>query len=140
MNCNVMMNFTRTLIAAGLLFAASGPVFANAHPHPRADSLDYLDQNTYVRNMAIRAHLGGDDRRYKMQMWADGERRYLFQGGSPKGSVIDVTDPLNPHVVAENAFVGNQIQLAYNTTLGKWILMTGAAAALMRASVVLPHG
>ena len=63
-----MINFTRVLIAAVLMFAPSGPVFANAHPHPRADSLDYLDQNTYVRNMAVRAHLGGDNRRWKMQM------------------------------------------------------------------------
>ena len=135
-----MIKSARALIAAGLIFATSGPLFANAHPHPRADSLDYLDQNTYVRNMAIRAHLGGDSRRWKMQMWAQGERRYLFQGGSPKGNVIDVSDPLNPQVVAKDAFLGNQIQLAYNASLGKWILMTGAAPPLIRASIEFPHG
>jgi hypothetical protein len=114
--------------------APANPVLANGHPHPRPDSLNYLDQNTYVRNMAIRAHLGGDNRRWKMQMWAQGERRYLFQGGAPKGNVIDVTDPLNPHVVAKDAFIGRQIQLAYNAALGKWILMTGSAPPLLRAT------
>jgi hypothetical protein len=140
MKYNVLMNFARSFIAAGILLAVSGPVFANAHPHPRADSLKYLDQNTYVRNMAIRAHLAGDDRRYKMQMWAKGERRYLFQGGNPRGYVIDVTDPLNPHVIAEDAFEGRQIQLGYNAELDKWILMTGAAPPLIRASIEFPHG
>jgi hypothetical protein len=135
-----MMKISRSLVAAALLLAVAGPVFANAHPHPRADSLDYLDQNTYIRNMAIRAHLAGDDRRYKMQMWAKGERRYLFQGGNPKGYVIDVTDPLNPHVIAEDAFEGRQIQLGFNAELGKWILMTGAAPPLIRASTEFPHG
>ena len=70
--------------------------FANAHPHPRADSLPYLDQSTYIRDMAVRAHIGGENRRWKMQMMSLGERRFLFQGGIPKGDVIEVTDPLNP--------------------------------------------
>ena len=105
--------------------------FANAHPHPRPDSLSYLDQSTYIRNMAVRAHIGGENRRWKMQMMTQGERRFLFQGGIPKGDVIDVTDPLNPVVINEDAFDGRQIQLAYNADIGKWILMTGAAPPLI---------
>ena len=114
--------------------------FGNAHPKPRPDSLPYLDQSTYVRNMAIRGHVGGDNRRWKMQMMNIGERRLLFQGGNPKGDVIDVTDPLSPVVVNEDAFVGRQIQLAFNSDIGKWILMTGAAPPLIRATMEFPHG
>ena len=62
--------------------------YANAHPHPRPDSLTYLDQSTYIRNMAVRAHIGGENRRWKMQMMTLGERRFLLQGGVPKGDVI----------------------------------------------------
>lgn len=123
-----------------LTMGAAAPVFANAHPHERSDSLPYLDQSTYVRNMAIRAHLGGDNRRWKMQMMTVGNNRYLFQGGIPKGDVIDVTDPLNPVVINENAFEGRQIQLAYNSDIGKWILMTGASPPLIKASTEFPHG
>lgn len=113
---------------------------ANAHPKPRPDSLTYLDQSTYIRNMAVRAHLGGENRRWKMQMMTVGEHRYLFQGGIPKGDVIDVTDPLNPVVINEDAFDGRQIQLAYNDGIGKWILMTGAAPPLIKATTEFPHG
>ena len=118
----------------------SSAVLANGHPHPRPDSLDYLEQVTYIRNMAVRAHMGGENRRWKMQMMAVGDRRYLFQGGIPKGSVIDVSDPLNPVVVNENAFDGRQIQLAYNAEIEKWILITGAAPPLIRATAEFPHG
>ena len=90
--------------------------------------------------MAVRAHIGGENRRWKLQMMTVGERRFLFQGGIPKGDVIEVTDPLNPVVVNEDAFVGRQIQLAYNATAGKWILMTGAAPPLIKATVEFPHG
>ena len=120
-----------------VLFVAFFPAiaFANAHPHPRPDSLPYLDQSTYIRNMAVRAHVGGENRRWKMQMMSLGERRFLFQGGIPKGDVIEVTDPLNPVVINEDAFAGRQIQLAYNADIGKWILMTGAAPPLRPSSI-----
>lgn len=123
-----------------LSVGATTPAFANAHPHPRPDSLGYLDQVTYVRNMAIRAHVGGENRRWKMQMMTVGDRRFLIQGGIPMGSVLDVTDPLDPVVVNEDAFVGRQIQLGYNKDIGKWILMTGAAPPLIRATEEYPHG
>lgn len=112
----------------------------NAHPHARPDSLGYLDQATYIRNMAVRAHIGGGNRRWKMQMMSVGERRYLFQGGIPNGDVLEVTDPLNPVVINEDAFPGVQIQLAYNDDIDKWILMTGASPPLIRATDKHPHG
>jgi hypothetical protein len=136
-------NVHRIIVSLVLILSSVGftqIVLANGHPHPREDSLTYLDQATYIRNMAIRAHLGGENRRWKMQMMADGERRYLFQGGIPKGDVIDVTDPLNPVVINEDAFEGRQIQLAYNSEIEKWILMTGAAPPLIRATAEYPHG
>ncbi len=83
--------------------------FANAHPHPRSDSLPYLDQSTYIRNMAVRAHVGGENRRWKMQMMSLGERRFLFQGGIPKGDVIEVTlmeQPNEPSLGAGEASQG----------------------------------
>lgn len=122
-----------------LPFLASA-VWANGHPHPRPDSLPYLEQVTYINNMAVRAHLSGADRRWKMQMWTDGEKRYLFQGGAPAGDIIDVTDPLKPTLIAEDAFPGRQIQLAYNDDLEKWILMVGSAPPLIRATAEFPHG
>lgn len=140
-----MKKYTRSLkVATVLIIALNGvavhPVLANAHPHPRSDSIQFLDQNTYIRNMAVRAHLGGPDRRWKLQIWAQGKNRYLFQGGKPSGNVIDVTDPLNPQVIAENAFLGRQIQLAFNKNIDKWILMTGSAPPLIRATPRYPHG
>jgi len=129
------------LIALVLLVVGlPATAFANSHPHVRPDSLPYLDQSTYIRNMAVRAHIGGENRRWKMQMMTLGERRFLFQGGKPKGDVIEVTDPLNPVVINEDAFVGRQFQLAYNAEINKWILMTGAAPPLLRATIENPHG
>jgi hypothetical protein len=58
------------VLAVGLPESA----FANAHPHERPDALKYLDQATYIRNMAVRAHIGGDNRRWKMQMMTMGDR------------------------------------------------------------------
>ena len=97
-----------SILSALVLLAAGLPaiVYGNAHPHPRPDSLPYLDQSTYIRNMAVRAHVGGENRRWKLQMMSLGERRFLFQGGKPKGSILEVTDPLNPVVIKEDAFVG----------------------------------
>jgi len=77
-----------------LVVGLAATALANSHPHPRPDSLHYLDQSSYTRNMAVRAHLGGENRRWKMQMMTLGERRFLFQGGIPRGDVIEVTDPL----------------------------------------------
>ena len=133
----------RTIVCFMLVLlttAFAQTAMANAHPHPRADSLKYLDQVTYIRNMAVRAHLGGENRRWKLQMMNIGERRYFFQGGLPRGDVIDVTDPLNPVIVNEDAFEGRQFQLAYNSEIGKWILMTGASPPLITATAEFPHG
>jgi hypothetical protein len=140
MRADYKQRITGLTLLVLMTFGIPAIAFANAHPKPRADSLPYLDQSTYIRNMAVRAHLGGDNRRWKMQMMTLGERRFLFQGGKPKGDVIEVTDPLNPVVVNEDAFGGAQIQLAYNEDIGKWILMTGAAPPLISASMEYPHG
>jgi hypothetical protein len=56
-------------------------------------------------------------------MMAIGERRFLFQ----QATVIEVTDPLRPKVISENAYVGDgDIQLAFNQSLGQWILVSSA--------------
>src|ERR1700716_1036685 len=107
--------------AAGMAIATPeliGSAFANRHPHPRPTSLKYLDRNMYRRNTNVLAHFdAGEERGAKMQMMAIGARRYLFN----RGDVIDVSDPLNPKMFNKKGYVGNQVQLAFNKKLGKWI-------------------
>lgn len=112
-------------------------VIANNHPHPHQHSLDRLDPELYVRNCEVHVHLdtppgiGG-----KSQMMAIGKRRFLFNNGS----VWDVSDALHPELIRQKAFPGNQLQLAYNSSIGKWILMTSAAPPPTSASLGAPNG
>src|SRR5258706_10619534 len=126
--------------AGGLAWAGAetiGTAAANRHPHPRPTSLKYLDRNMYRRNTSVLAHFdAGEERGAKMQMMAIGARRYLFN----RGDVIDVSDPLNPKMFNHKGYVGNQVQLAYNRKLGKWILMTGAGIAGTFSTPAAPHG
>src|SRR5215510_4355646 len=114
---------------AGLLVAGPkliGTASANRHPHPRPTSLKYLDRNMYRKNTDVLAHFEpGEHRGGKMQMMAIGSRRFLFQ----QGDVIEVTDPIRPKMLNKKGYLGSQLQLAYNQTLGKLILMTGACVA-----------
>ena len=126
--------------AGGLALAGPemiGSALANRHPHPRPSSLKYLDRNMYRRNTHVLAVFDpGEERGAKMQMMAIGDRRYLFN----RGDVIDVSDPLKPVMFNHKGYVGNQVQLAYNKTLGKWILMTGAGIAGTFSTPKAPHG
>ena len=89
-----MIEFNRGFVAsAAAILAACMPfcgVHANQHPHPHKGSLDYLDRNSYAKNMRV---LGvfqlGEERGHKLQMMAIGSRRFILQNGD----VIDVTDP-----------------------------------------------
>ena len=102
--------------------AAVTPALGNRHPHPRPTSLSYLDRNMYRKDTDVLAHFEpGEERGAKMQMMAIGARRFLFS----RGDVIEVTEPLRPRMFNKRGYVGGQLQLAYNTKLGKWILMTG---------------
>ena len=108
-------NFIKLGAAAGGA-AIAGPglvatAFANRHPHPRPTSLKYLDRNMYRKNTNVIAHFDpGGEREAKMQMMAIGSRRFMFM----RGDVIDITDPLKPVMFNPKAYVGNQVQLAYN--------------------------
>jgi len=106
-------------------FHIIGTAQANQHPAPRPTSLKYLDRNTYVHNMKVHGHLfAGRNRTDEIEMMAIGNRRFLFQ----QTAVIEVTDPLNPKVLGEGLHLGEEdIQLAYNKSLGKWILITSSA-------------
>src|SRR5262249_27653298 len=57
----------------------TGGALANQHPHPHPGSLEYLDRNSYARNMRV---LGvfqlGEERGHKLQMMAIGARRYIL--------------------------------------------------------------
>ncbi|MFQ5660058.1 MAG: LVIVD repeat-containing protein [Gammaproteobacteria bacterium] len=131
----------RTLIKGGAIVLGSAafgrPAFANHHPHPHEGSLDYLDPHTYISRCRIHAHLedhvgmGG-----KMQMMASGTRRYLLN----RGKVWDVSDALHPELVKENAFIGNQLQLAFHSKIKKWVLMTGASPPPTSSTEQAPNG
>lgn len=122
------------LAAAGMM----GPVWANRHPHPHADSLDYLDDEYHTHMLQQHAKVeavglhGG-----KSQMWVRGRQRMLFYGS---GHIVNVTDPLHPEVIANNAYRRGQIQLAYNNKLQKWILMMGHGAQTASATEKEPGG
>src|SRR5258705_9116933 len=130
---------TLVLVGAASFAAAalSGSAFANQHPHPHKGSLDYLDRNSYAKNMRV---LGvfqlGEERGHKLQMMAIGSRRFILQNGD----VIDVSDPRAPRLVKHGAFRGSQLQVAYNRKLGKWILVTGASSPITSTTATAPNG
>src|SRR5215831_5504629 len=128
------MKFPAALLAATL---CSTPALSNQHPHPHKGSLDYLDRNSYAKNMRV---LGvfqlGEERGHKLQMMAVGSRRYILQNGD----VIDVSDPRAPKLVKHAAFRGSQLQVAYNRKLGKWILVTGASSPITSSTPTAPNG
>ena len=72
----------------------------------------YADPKLYLHNMQLVAHVPES---VSLQMMTVGDRRYLVGG-----TVIDVTDPTKPVVVATDVPRG---ELAYNKAMGKWILM-----------------
>jgi hypothetical protein len=120
-------DFIKVGAAAGGLAAAGPelivPALANRHPQPRPTSSKMRDRNMYRKNAEVVAHFDpGEEREAKMQMMAIGTRRFLFT----RGDVIEVTDALKSKMFNHKAFVGNQVNLAYNRKIGKWILMTGA--------------
>ncbi|TMH92860.1 MAG: hypothetical protein E6H47_03430, partial [Betaproteobacteria bacterium] len=125
------------VFAASLALAAPSGSFANQHPHPHKGSLDYLDRNSYAKNMRV---LGvfqlGEERGHKLQMMAIGARRFILQNGD----VIDVSDPRAPKLVKHGAFRGSQLQVAFNKKLGKWILITGASSPITSTTATAPNG
>ncbi len=80
----------------------------------------------------IAHHFPGQVRPGKLQMMASGGRRYLFQlvfeddwlnPMSAKGQIVDVTNPLKPVVVNDDAFRAFNIQVAYRAEQKRWVLM-----------------
>src|SRR6266581_2243067 len=67
------------VFAGSLAVAAPSGSFPNQHPHPHKGSLDYLDRNSYAKNMRV---LGvfqlGEERGHKLQMMAIGSRRFVL--------------------------------------------------------------
>src|SRR5712691_6232313 len=96
-----LSTLARSGVASLALAALPGSAFANQHPHPHKGSLDYLDRNSYAKNMRV---LGvfqlGEERGHKLQMMAIGSRRFVLQNGD----VIDVSDPRVPKLVKRDAF------------------------------------
>src|SRR5713226_10404683 len=101
-------------IASLAIAISPGRAVANQHPHPHKGSLEYLDRNSYAKNMRV---LGvfqlGEERGHKLQMMAIGARRFILQNGD----VIDVSDPRAPKLVKHGAFRGSQLQVAYSRSL-----------------------
>jgi hypothetical protein len=88
-----------------------------------------LDRNQYADRVTLVKHyFDGENHGTKLQMMAVGERRYFFQGlYDGRTLVLEVTDPLNMTVVARDSYEGRQLQLAYNRSAGKWILMSSTS-------------
>lgn len=123
-------DFIRMSAASGCAIAGTGlpgRLLANQHPHPHPGSIGELDRKLYIDNMEVHGHLfPGVKRNDEIEMMAIGERRFLFQ----QTAVIEVTNPIEPKVLSEGTYVGDgDIQLAFNQSLGKWILITSADVA-----------
>lgn len=130
--CNNVQVARRQLLKTGMALALGGALpagiarraLANHHPHPHAGSIDFLDRNTYRREMAVLQHFeAGKNRRGDIQFMCRGAERFLFQLTSGGCSVYDITNPLRPSIINEGAFEAQQIQLAYNRKAGKWIVI-----------------
>jgi hypothetical protein len=138
-HCN-RRDFLRAVTGASAGLALAGtalPAFADRHASPTPNSLTYLDRRMYIHNMEIIAHFApGEDRGGKMQMMSIGNRRYLLQ----QGDVIDLSDARKPTMYNHKGFQGNQLQVAYNKDLKKWILMTGAPAPITASTPKAPNG
>ncbi len=124
-----------TLAAAGAGF--SGPAMANRHPHPHDHSLDFLDRETYTRDMTVHtAFEPGVKHSDGVQMMALGERRFLFTDRS----VIEITNPLAPVVIGKDVYQGARPSVAFNAKIGKWIMVTTQLAPSASASAAKPGG
>jgi len=121
-----------TIALAGAPLAA----WADHHGHPSPNSISYLDRRMYIRNMEILAHVRGHNRHGKMQLMSAGNRRYLFQ----EGDVLDVSDVRKSTIYNKAGFDGNQVQVAYNKDLKKWILMTGSQTPITDSTPEAPMG
>ena len=95
-------------------------------------ALDYLDQNQYISNMEIHAHVqpasGGGE---PWPMWARGAQRILTGN-----RMLDVTDPKKPVLIDSNA--GGT--LAYATNLKKWILVRASQPGITAPTPQYPRG
>jgi hypothetical protein len=131
-------SFLRTAAGAGLALATTPlSVLADHHGHPSPNSISYLDRRMYIRNMEILAHIGpGESRHGKMQMMSAGDRRYIFQ----QGDVLDVSNVRKPAMFNKGGFDGFQVQVAYNKSLKKWILMTGSQTPITDSTPEAPMG
>ena len=140
-NTLMRRDFIKLGAAGGYALAAAGwpqRLFANQHPSPHPGSLDHLDRNMYMHNMTLHQHLlQGTTRNQEIEMMAIGERRFLFQ----QASIIEVTDPLQPVVINDAAYEGDgDIQLAYNRSLQKWILISSADVPSTSSHPGADHG
>jgi hypothetical protein len=124
--------------SAGLLLAGSSlSAWADHHGHPTPNSISYLDRRMYLHNMEMLAHfLPGEVRGGKMQLMSIGNRRYMFQ----QGDVLDISDVRKPQIFNKGGFQGNQLQVAFNKDLQKWILMAGAQTPITDSTPEAPMG
>src|SRR3984957_13134834 len=129
--------FVRGAVGASVLLAGSNiAAWADHHGHPTPQSLSYLDRRMYLHNMEILAHfMPGQSRNGKMQMMSIGNRRYMFQ----QGDVIDLSDVRKPVMFNRGGFQGNQVQVAFNKNLKKWILMTGSQTPITDSTPEAPN-
>jgi hypothetical protein len=106
-------------------------------------ALDSLDRKQYIKNMEIHAHLpgagivGGEP--LTSGIWAKGAQRRLTGGVGFGGGFIDITDPRKPAILNKDAYQGLP-NLAYNTKLKKWIVMSAGLPPLTSPTPTYPRG
>ncbi len=149
MPCELRNAARREFIKAGAILAGNAAIggsgvlnqaFANNHPNVHEGSLGYLDRNTYIEGMQVHSVfepklLGNRG----MHMMAQGDRRYFFTDRS----VLEVTDPLNPMFVNEDAWESGAFAepaIAYNQKSGRWLMIVGEYAGGTFASESQPAG
>ncbi len=119
----------RAVVAAIAAFLGCG----DAQVEVPLGTLPDLDRRSYSHRMEVLAHhFPGANRPGKMQMMVIGSRRYLFQLAFPgdtwdflraSGQILDVTDPLAPIVVHDDAFWAFSINVAWHAKSSRWVLM-----------------
>jgi len=122
---------TLVLVGAAAL-AVAGAVrqrlFQPTSP-PSQGQLDYLDRNSYAKNMRVRMCSAGEERGHKLQMMVIGARRF----NPAKRRCDRCQRPARAQAGEARRVPGlRSCKVAYNKKLGKWILITGASRRSLR--------
>lgn len=117
-------DFIKAVGAGAGAALTAGTAYAHHHGKPAPQSLPYLDQGTYLKNMEIVAHLPASTPagRSSGPIMAIGSKRYMISSGD----MLDITDPQNPKIAQKGSVPGGE--LCYHQQQKKWIIMESVQA------------